>query len=238
MHAKMNYIASVSLLASSLAFGPTARAETPAEAFKAAWVEFANSFYDVSVAGKPKISASAGAMQRICFDLKVRPNAAAADKLVAALTKASTGDRPLNVGASVALGPSIDGSISERWGAEREYDLGDGRGSQTLIGMLDWSSEFSDEPGKVDLTLPGLREVVVRTDGKVIARVPVVASLQSKGKGLADPASLHVPQTPCSNPIDSAEIKPSTTARIEVIDLASILDQPPTIVAATDDFDF
>ncbi len=236
----MRAIKNLSLFAAMTLATATAQAEDNPERFEAVWAQFGNDFYDVAVDGKPKVSASSGGMQRVCFDVRAAPKATAAKDLAAALSKIQDGDRPLHVGKATALGPKLDKTTSERWAEARELDLGDGRGSFEFVPFLDWTSEFDDAPGKVDLLLPGVREIVVRNGGRVIARIPFLVSLQAKGEGLADKATIYVPKEPCSEPLDSAKLKASTTAKVEVIDLAPVLARANAIAQAdgTEEFDF
>lgn len=192
-------------------------------AFKDLWVEFANGYYDVTIDGGPKIGAANEGKKKVCFSFKAQPDADVSKKFVAGLKKASAGDRPLLIGKDKPVGAFITAATSARWGQSRELGMGMGRGKASFIAFYDFTSEILQRPPKVNLTLPGIREVVVRTGGKVKARIPFLVSMDMRGDGFGDVNSIHVPDSKCSGWISADALQKDTTATVEVIDLSVAL---------------
>ena len=196
-----------------------------ARAFRDFWASFADSYYQVQLDGGPKIIAENGSNQKVCFKFKARPNEKRIDYYMQTLSEMSLGDRPVFLGSQELVGVNFTAKLSEIFGQYREFDLGKSRGKKTLMGFFDFTSQVLKRPSKIVLYLPGLREVVIRTNKKVTLRLPFIVSLDTKGKSLTDKELIHVPSELCSDWIAASMLTKKSTAQIETISMVSFLDR-------------
>jgi len=194
-------------------------------AFRDYWASFADSYYQVQLDGGPKIIAQNGSNQKVCFKFKATPNEKRIDYYMQALGEMSHGDRPVFLGTQELVGVNFSAKLSEVFGKYREFKLGKGRGKKKLMGFFDFTSDVLSRPSKIVLYLPGLREVVIRTNNKVTLRLPFIVSLDTKGQSLDQKELIHVPTELCSDWISESTLTKKSTAQIETISLSSFLDR-------------
>lgn len=194
-------------------------------AFRSYWASFADSYYEVSLDGEPKIIAQDGSNQKVCFRTKAVPNEKRIDYYIQALAEMSYGDRPVFLGSQEMVGVNFSEKLSSIFGKYREIDLKKGRGKKSIMGFFDFTSDVLKRPSKIVLYLPGLREVVVRNNNQVTLRLPFIVSLDTKSDRLEDKAIIHVPSEICSEWIPNSAITKKSTAQIEVINMGDFLDK-------------
>jgi hypothetical protein len=194
-------------------------------AFRSYWASFADSYYQVALDGGPKIIAQDGRNQKVCFKFKANPNKKRIDYYIQTLGEMSFGDRPVFLGSQELVGVNFSEKLSTIFGKYRDFDLGKGRGKQSLMGFFDFTSSVLKRPSKIVLYLPGLREVVIRTNNKVTLRLPFVVSLDTKSDRLDDKAIIHVPAELCSDWVPDSALSKKSTAQIETISLGRFLDK-------------
>gem|GEM_PF-5494943 len=194
-------------------------------AFRSYWASFADSYYDVTLDGEPKIIAQDGSNQKVCFRTKAVPNEKRIDYYIQALAEMSFGDRPVFLGSQEMVGVNFSEKLSSIFGKYREIDLKKGRGKKNIMGFFDFTSDVLKRPPKIVLYLPGLREIVVRTKNEVTLRLPFIVSLDTKSDRLEDKGIIHVPSEICSEWISNSAITRESTAQIEVINMSDFLDK-------------
>jgi len=194
-------------------------------AFRSYWSSFADSYYQVSLDGDPKIIDQDGSNQKVCFKFKASPNEKRIDYYIQTLSEMSFGNRPVYLGRQEMVGVNFTQKLSQVFGRYRDIDLKKGRGTQKLMGFFDFTSPVLKRPPKIVLYLPGLREVVVRKNNRVTLRLPFIVSLDTKSDRLDDKAIIHVPSELCSDWIPESTLSKDSTAQIETISLGKFLDK-------------